>query len=137
MHRDSIESERFRKEAYQTALAPIGVVQQGERIIDRGDIVTPQLYTILRTYEKLSADRGAAVDHDRVYFAIGRVMYIVLLFAALYTYLWFYRRDYYEDMRRLLFLMISITVFAAAAMLMVATFPRGSTSYRSPSYLSR
>ncbi len=125
MHRDSIESERFRKEAYQTALAPIGVVQQGERIIDRGDIVTPQLYTILRTYEKLSADRGAAVDHDRVYFAIGRVMYIVLLFAALYTYLWFYRRDYYEDMRRLLFLMISITVFAAAAMLMVATFPRG------------
>ncbi|MCM1483746.1 MAG: HDIG domain-containing protein [Muribaculaceae bacterium] len=114
---DSTETERFRNEAYQSALAPVGVVQQGERIIDRGDIVTPQLYTILRTYEKLAADRGAAVSSDRYYFATGRVLYIVLLFAAMYVYLWFYRRDYYYDIKRVLFLMLCVTAFGAAALL--------------------
>ena len=62
---DTVQTDRFRNEAYQVALAPIGVVQQGERIIDRGDIVTPQLYTILSTYEQLSADRGAYLESMR------------------------------------------------------------------------
>lgn len=122
---DSAETERFRKEAYLSALAPIGVVQQGERIIDRGDIVTPQLYTILRTYERIAADRGAQVDTDRFIPDAGRLLFITLLFAALYVYLLFFRLDYWEDLRKVLFLLVVVTVFAATAMLMSSAMSSG------------
>ena len=44
---DTLETARVRTELYQKALAPIGVIQQGERIIDKGDIVTPRLARVL------------------------------------------------------------------------------------------
>lgn len=81
---DSVQTARFRNEAYQTALAPIGVVQQGERIIDRGDIVTPQLHTILSTYEQLSADRGASVISDRLYSKASCCTYPLCLVRCMY-----------------------------------------------------
>lgn len=105
---DTVQTDRFRNEAYQVALAPIGVVQQGERIIDRGDIVTPQLYTILSTYEQLSADRGASVISDRFYPVAGHILYIVIILGTLYSYLYFFRRDYLESMRNMLLIMLLV-----------------------------
>lgn len=115
---DSIENKRFISEAYQMALAPIGVVQQGERIIDKGDIVTPQLFTILQTFEQLAAARGAQIEVDRYYTLAGQTLYLMLLFASLYIYLYFFRPDYFENFRTVLFLMLMVTAFGAFAMVM-------------------
>ena len=49
---DTVTSRRLLNESYQKAMAPVGVIQQGERIIDKGDIVTSRLATVLHTYEK-------------------------------------------------------------------------------------
>lgn len=117
---DTAASDRFLAEAYQSALAPIGVVQRGERIIDRGDIVSPRLYTILRTFESISASRGGQISVDRYYTGAGQALYLMFLLGALYAYLYFYRRDYFSDFRKLLFVVIMVALFAAFAMLMPA-----------------
>lgn len=122
---DSAETERFRTEAYQTALAPIGVVQQGERIVDRGDIVTPQLYTILRSYEQILAERGSHETVSRLYPALGRLLFLTVIFASLYLFLYFYRRDYYSNSSTMTFLMLLITVFTLFTFGMSATFTTG------------
>lgn len=122
---DSVETERFRNETYQSSLAPIGVVQQGERIIDRGDIVTPQLYTILRTYEQMAVERGADIGTGRIYPALGRLLFLTVIFGALYIFLYFYRRDYYDNPRTLLFLVIIIGVFTLFAFAMSGAFYSG------------
>lgn len=122
---DSLETERFRNESYQSALAPIGVVQQGERIIDRGDIVTPQLYTILHTYEQMAVERGANMGTGRIYPALGRLLFLTVIFGALYIFLYFYRRDYYDSPSSMLFLMILIGVFTLFAFGMAGAFNSG------------
>lgn len=122
---DTVQSARFRDEAYQSALAPIGVVQQGERIIDKGDIVTPQLYTVLRTYETLAAARGAEVGTDRYYTAAGQVLYIVLLLGALWLYIWFFRHNYYRDLRKLTLVTLLVAAFTGFAELMPSTWLSG------------
>lgn len=122
---DTTESARFINEAYQTALAPVGVIQQGERIIDKGDIVTPQLFTVLRTYERLAASRGAEVGVDRYYTSAGQLMCIMLLLGALYAYLFFYRHDYFSDFRTMLFLVLMVTGFSAFALLMPGSLLSG------------
>lgn len=108
---DSVETRRLHDDMLQRATAPIGVIQQGERIIDKGDIVTSRLYTVLRTYEDIAAKRGAGhVTHDYTASA-GRLLYIVLVLGALYGYLYFFRSDYYNNRRVMLMLMVVIGVF--------------------------
>lgn len=122
---DSTENKRFLTEAYQISLAPVGVVQQGERIIDKGDIVTPQLFTILHTFESISAARGAQIQVGQFYTLAGQAFYIMLLFGALFFYLYFFRPDYFRSISTVIFLMLMVTAFAAFALLMPRSIAAG------------
>ncbi len=108
---DSITTRRFREEAYATALAPIGVIQHGERILNRGDIVTPQLYTVLHTYESMMAERGGTVTNGNLYPALGALAYMLVLMGALMLFIYFFRRDYFERLPVMLFLLSIVTLF--------------------------
>ncbi len=122
---DSAASGRLLGELYQKAMAPIGVLQQGERIIDRGDIVTPQLYTVLKTYEAMSIEKGTGRVSGNVYPFLGQVLYVVLLLSALFAYLYFFRRRLYRDLKVILLLMLLITGFTVFAFIMSKTFVSG------------
>lgn len=108
---DSLTSARFKQEAYATALAPIGVIQHGERIIDRGDIVTPQLFTILDTYEKMVEERGGTVISESLYPTIGSLLFLLMMTGSLMFFIRVFRRDYYRRLPVMLFLLTTITIF--------------------------
>lgn len=119
---DSAETKRLYAEMLQRAMAPIGVIQQGERIIDKGDIVTLKLYTILNTYEQLDAKRGGGTSRDNYYPLAGQLLYILLLFGSLYGYLHFFRPEYYRNIRIILMIMLVIVAFIIFSFLLVRTF---------------
>lgn len=112
---DSVATKRFREEAYATALAPIGVIQHGERILDRGDIVSPQLFTILNTYEKMVEERGGTVASGSTYRSLGSLAYILILLGSLMAFTYFFRRDYYDSLPTMLCLLLIITIFTLMA----------------------
>ncbi|MCH5245560.1 MAG: HDIG domain-containing protein [Muribaculaceae bacterium] len=128
---DSVENRRMLSELYQRATAPIGVIQQGERIIDRGDIVTIQLATILDTYEELAGERGTDNLVSSSYYPLaGQLLYVVLLIASLYSFLYIFRRDYYDDPRSMTLLMLIIVAFTVLSFAVVKENP--STLYIVP-----
>lgn len=112
---DSLTTKRFREEAYATALAPIGVIQHGERIINRGDIVTPQIFTILNTYEQMMAERGAADNTGSLYPALGTLAFLIIILGTLMAYIYFFRRDYYNRLPVMLMLLSLVTLFTLLA----------------------
>ncbi|MCH5347620.1 MAG: HDIG domain-containing protein [Muribaculaceae bacterium] len=116
---DTLENNRMLQEMYQRATAPIGVIQQGERIIDRGDIVTLRLATVLDTYEEIATERGGDNISTSYYPLAGQLLYIILIIGALYSYLYFFRPDYYNDSRSLLFLMMMIVAFTVVSFIVV------------------
>ena len=122
---DSVETSRLHDDLMQRALAPIGVVQKGERIIDKGDIVNARLYTLLTTYEQMAAKRGDVDKVENYYTIGGQLLYILLMFGALYAFLYFFRRDYYLSRNVLLMLMLVITVFTLFAFGMSKAFTSG------------
>lgn len=123
---DSTENTRLYNEVCQRAMAPIGVIQQGERIIDRGDIVTPQLYTILQTYETLMKERGSqGVVKDQYYPTLGKLLYLTILLASLYCFLYFFRRDYFDDLRRISFIMLCVVGFSIFAIIVADNITSG------------
>lgn len=122
---DTLTTKRLIDEAYQKAMAPIGVIQQGERIIDKGDIVNIRLATILDTYEEMIEDRGQGTLSQHHYPVAGQILYMLILFGALYGYLYFFRPKYFDDDRTVVFLMSLVTVFTLFAFAMQATFRMG------------
>ena len=60
----------------QPIVSGIGVIQKGERIISQGDIVTPQLYQVLKTYEA-TLDKQTHNDRSRrVNTLLGQTMMV-------------------------------------------------------------
>ncbi|MDE6174574.1 MAG: hypothetical protein K2F88_03315, partial [Duncaniella sp.] len=81
---DTVTTRRLLDEAFQKAMAPVGIIQQGERIIDKGDIVTSRLATVLRTYEQMADERGKGTISQHYYPLAGQILYMLILFGALY-----------------------------------------------------
>lgn len=122
---DSATTQSLLDDAYQRALAPVGVIQQGERIIDKGDIVTTRIATILNTYEEMADERGSSQLTQHHYPIAGQALYVMILLTALYGYLYFFRREYFDDNRIVLFLGSTVSIFTLFAFAMDAAFATG------------
>lgn len=121
---DTAESKRMIDQLYQKALAPIGVMQKGERIIDRGDVVTPQTFELLKTYERLAEDRLVKREDFR-YTIFGQIAIITLLIVAFYLFLRYFRWRIFNDNRKMLFLMSFLTLFTIASYGVIAALGSG------------
>lgn len=122
---DTATSERMRRDLYRQASAPIGVVQQGERIIDRGEVVTTQLFTVLRTYETMMAEKGNGTAGNRAYVWIAKFLYVAMLMALLGVFLYGFRRRIFVQPKVCLSLSLLIVLFSAFAFLMNDAFISG------------
>lgn len=121
---DTAADQKFRKQEYLTADASIGVIKKGQRIVDRGEIVTPQIFTNLNTYlQKVAENHGE--DNADTYFYIGQALFILICFAGLYIFLAEYRDRFFSSLRKMLFLMTFITLFVVFAILMFEYFRNG------------
>lgn len=96
-----------------------GMVQSGQKIIDRGDIVTPEAYDILRSYER-ELQKGQNFDDDVPYVLIGQVVFVLAIFSILMCYLSIFRKDYAENVRSTILLFSIVVFFCALASIMVA-----------------
>lgn len=122
---DTLENERFLNEALQPATVAIGVIQQGERIVDRGDIVNPQLYQVLQTYEEMMKNRTLTNSSEVFYIDLGAVLFVILLLGGVYSYLYFYRKDWWEDDHRVSSIVVLLISFYVLAVILSKTFTAG------------
>lgn len=121
---DTAADYKFRSQAYLAADASIGVIKKGQRIVDRGEIITPQIYTNLNTYmQKL--DEMHSDDIESTYFYAGQALYILICFAGLYMFLGIYRTRFFQSIRQMTFLMTFITLFVVFAIVMFDTLNNG------------
>ncbi len=121
---DTEATNAYRESLEQPVRAGIGVIQKGERIIDRGDIVTPQLYQVLKTYEATLDKQSDYSRSSRLIIFLGRFLFAGLIFGALPVYLALYspQRLKVRPVGAILLLMTGFFVFTTA---MSGTFMSG------------
>lgn len=107
---DSIKSQDALNIMLQRIPQSIGMVQKGEKIIGRGDIVTPQIYLILQSMNRTSLKDNQRSDKQQEILSFaGQFIIILILFIFLYRYLAiFYSRTFY-DMKKLGFVVLMVT----------------------------
>lgn len=114
---DEESDSKYRNQEYLQVNGAQGVIKKGQRIVDRGEIITPQIYTNLNTYMEI-LEKSRSTDHSHTYFYVGQALYILICFSALYFFLMLYRRRFYNSLRKMVFLMSFITIFVVFAILM-------------------
>ena len=96
-----------------------GVAQQGQKIIDRGDIVDERTYNILESFFREN-ERRQNDDTKFSYVILGEILYVGLLIIFLTIYLSLFRKDYFERPRSVTMLYSLILLFSVTASLVVS-----------------
>ena len=96
-----------------------GVVQRGEKIIDRGDIVDERAYNILQSFYREN-ERRQKDDVQLSFVILGEILYVGILILGFTIFLWIYRRDYFEKPRSMSMLYALIVLFSVTASIMVS-----------------
>lgn len=114
---DSAADFKFRQQEYLTVNGALGVIKKGQRIVDRGEIVTPQIFTNLNTYMEI-AEQNNQDDNSTSYFLVGQGLYILACFLALYVFLYIFRGRFLSSTKNMVFLISFIAAFVIFAVLM-------------------
>lgn len=121
---DKETDEKFRSQELLEVTAALGVIKQGQRIVDRGEIITPQVFTNLNTYMEM-LEQEEADGMEQTYYIIGRGILILLILLVFYIFLHTYKRELYESVKTMAFLTAYITLFVIFAVLMFEWIPNG------------
>jgi len=115
---DSATNALLYKNAIESVSLTFGMVQAGERIIDRGEIVTVETYQILTSLSRAYADKNITRQQS-IYMQIGYVALIVLLLALFVAYLGIFRSSLFHQLRATLFFSLMMAIMIAPAFLIL------------------
>ena len=95
-----------------------GLVVSGQKIIDRGEIVSPETYNILESLRKESIKRNESMGQSRLILG-GQILFVGVLMLCFMLYLDLFRKDYYQRKGSLSLLFTLIVFFCVVTALMV------------------
>ena len=116
---DRTRSEASLNELHNSIPLASGIVQRGQKIIDRGDIVDKNTYNILMSYKK-ETDRREENKQGVSLIILGQVLYVLILISCFTIYITLFRKDYFDNARSVLMLYSLILIFVVLASLMVS-----------------
>jgi len=104
---DVENSNHEREVLLETVSMTSGMVQRGERIVDRGEIVSPEAFRILSSLKKVAETRHVATGGNGV--LLGQIVLVSALFILQFLFLWLFRPFTYKRKSNVAFIMILVT----------------------------
>lgn len=116
---DTLRTKTAKEEILNNYSWANGVVQSGQKIIDRGEIIDSQTYNILESLRKESIKRSESFGQKRLILG-GQILFVGILMLCFMLYLELFRKDYYERKGSLSLLFILIVFYCIVTALMVS-----------------
>jgi putative nucleotidyltransferase with HDIG domain len=107
---DAVTSAKAQEEFIQQVDISRGMVQQGQRIIDQGEIVDARTYNILSSLKRVMEERSGGSTRN-IWIVLGQFTLITLMFTCFYLYLLLFRPLEYRDRKHVLFMLLLIVFF--------------------------
>ena len=115
---DSAKTSAVREDLLAAVSPASGMVQSGQRIIDRGEIISAEQYKILQSFERETMRRN---DPSKGMWQVvtGQVMFVLCVIVAFVFYLRLFRREYLRSPHSILLLSSLIAIFPLITYAMV------------------
>ena len=82
-----------------------GRVLAGQRIIDQGEIVNVETEKVLDSLRR-KYEANITSDSDYYFILIGQFLLVALMFASIYLFLFYFRRDVYQSISSISFILL-------------------------------
>ena len=105
---DSVLSANLKSDLLAGVSLTEGAIQQGERIIARGEIVTPEKYQILNSLERTYREKYSS--GFSVWSLLGDVLLELFFVLLLILYLVRFRPNYYSGMKNVMFFLLLVAL---------------------------
>ena len=115
---DASFSEKARLEFIQQVDISRGMVQQGQRIIDQGEIVDSRTYNILSSLKQVSGERSGGASKS-TWKLIGQFVLILFMLSSFYLYLLYFRPHEWRNRMHVIFMLLLIVLFVGLTALTV------------------
>ncbi|MDC1106310.1 HDIG domain-containing protein [Prolixibacteraceae bacterium] len=109
-------SEKARAEMLSSISHTRGMVQEGERIIAQGDLVTPQVFTILESMQVSMKDIGG-LNVNNLLVSLGMLLFVSILVALLILYIFDFYPELSENIKLVLYLFVLVVIAVVSARL--------------------
>lgn len=114
---DSAKTLAAREDVISSVSPASGMVQSGQRIIDRGEIISADQYKILQSYEKETMRRSNPSDGLWL-IILGQFIFVSCILLTVVVYIGLFRRDYLDSPHTILLLTTLIGFFPLVTYLM-------------------
>ena len=115
-------NEQKSESALQDLLSTIswasGYVLNGQKIIDRGEIIDENTYNILLSLEKEWEKRGDTIEEKRLTI-LGQIIFVSLFIVCFMTYLELFRNRFYKQRGNIILLFLLIVFFPVLSSIIV------------------
>lgn len=115
---DQEKSEAAMKDIFSSISWAKGLVLNGQKIIDRGEIIDEHTYDILRSLQQKWEERSNSVREIRLTF-MGQALLVSIIIACFMIFLELFRTEYYQRKRSVLLLFALIVFFPVVLSIMV------------------
>lgn len=106
---DKEMSDKVKEDMLNSVALANGMVQAGERIVDRGEIIDNETYNVLRSLKMVHESKAGGTQRQSIILA-GQFVLVFGLFFCFWMYLWSFRLKIFHNRRNVLFLVLCIFV---------------------------
>jgi len=113
---DTARTEDLRTKLLATLSPTQGIIQKGEKIIDKGEVVTDRTYQILQSLRRAYDDESLG-NKQRTLSILGESILVVLFLCLFVVYLYVFRIQYLRSTSTVLFFALQMFIVIALACL--------------------
>ena len=117
---DANKTEAEKQKILENLYTTYGVVQEGERIVSQGDVISPRTYLIIEslksTFEK---SRGDLTKYYLI--IIGKAVFISMLLLTLFLFIYNIRRKILESKRDITFTLLMMTLMVIFCRIIISS----------------
>ncbi|MBR1541701.1 MAG: HDIG domain-containing protein [Bacteroidaceae bacterium] len=115
---DEERTSSAREDLFNSYSWATGLVQSGEKIVERGEIIDSEKYNILESLRKESINRSES-QKEKMLMLAGQVIFTGIFIGLFMLYLEIYRKKYFNERNSLLMMFSQMVIFCVATELLV------------------
>jgi hypothetical protein len=116
---DEERTKTAKEEIFDTYSWATGLVQSGEKIVERGEIIDSKKFSILESLRKESINRSES-QKEKMLMLAGQLLFTTIFIGLFIVYLIIYRKKYFRDRNTLLMILTQMVLFCVLTEMFVA-----------------
>lgn len=111
---DEETSARVKEELVSRLSLTRGMVQSGQRIISRGELVTPEKYRVLESF-RTEYEKNLGLQGVFNFIFLGKVTLIIILMILLYLFMYNFKKKILQSVRETSFILLLILILVVVS----------------------